>query len=44
MQEQKFWEESFKVYERGVVLFKYPHVRDIWRAYLKKFVERCEGA
>jgi len=42
-QENKFWEESFKVYERGVTLFKYPHVRDIWRAYLKQFVERWGG-
>eukprot|EP00200_Dunaliella_tertiolecta_P010820 CAMPEP_0202386768 /NCGR_PEP_ID=MMETSP1127-20130417/68372_1 /ASSEMBLY_ACC=CAM_ASM_000462 /TAXON_ID=3047 /ORGANISM="Dunaliella tertiolecta, Strain CCMP1320" /LENGTH=927 /DNA_ID=CAMNT_0048987473 /DNA_START=101 /DNA_END=2884 /DNA_ORIENTATION=- len=43
LQEHKFWEESFKVYERGVALFKYPHVRDIWRAYLKQFVERYGG-
>jgi pre-mRNA-splicing factor SYF1 len=31
------------VYERGVALFKYPHVRDIWAAYLKQFVERWVG-
>ncbi len=40
-QEHKFWEESFKVYEKGVAIFKYPHVKDIWAAYLKHFVERC---
>ncbi len=39
-QENKFFEDSFKVYERGVVLFKYPHVKDIWQAYLKQFVAR----
>ena len=40
LQENKFWEDSFQVYERGVALFKYPHVKEIWQAYLKHFVER----
>lgn len=31
------------MYERGVSLFKYPHVRDIWLAYLQQFVKRYEG-
>ena len=35
-----FWEESFKVYEKGVAIFKYPHVRDIWLAYLQQFAKR----
>lgn len=39
-QEHKHWEDSFKVYERGVALFKFPHARDIWASYLKQFVER----
>ncbi|CAD7697059.1 unnamed protein product [Ostreobium quekettii] len=43
LQEQKYWEDSFQVYERGVVLFKYPHVRDIWQAYLTQFVDRYGG-
>lgn len=42
-QENKYWEESFRVYERGVSLFKYPHVRDIWLAYLQQFVQRYGG-
>jgi hypothetical protein len=42
-QENKFWEDSFQVYERGVALFRFPHVRDIWAAYLKQFVERYGG-
>lgn len=29
------------MYERGTALFKYPHVADIWAAYLKSFVARC---
>jgi len=43
LQENKFWEDSFKVYERGVSLFKYPHVKDIWQAYLKQFIDRYGG-
>lgn len=43
-QEHKYWEEAFQVYEKGVALFKYPHVRDIWKAYLSQFVERFGGS
>lgn len=39
-QENKYFEDAFKVYERGVKIFKYPHVRDIWVTYLSKFVKR----
>ena len=28
------------MYERGVKIFKYPHVKDIWVTYLSKFVKR----
>ncbi|KAG2493464.1 hypothetical protein HYH03_008281 [Edaphochlamys debaryana] len=41
--EQKAFEDAFKVYERGIALFKYPHVKDIWAAYLSAFVERYGG-
>ncbi|KAG2243060.1 hypothetical protein Bca52824_095091 [Brassica carinata] len=34
-----YFEEAFKVYERGVNMFKYPHVKDIWVTYLTRFVE-----
>ncbi len=43
MQENKFFEESFQVYERGIALFKWPHVSDIWQAYLSQFVDRYKG-
>ena len=43
MQEHKFWEEAFQAYERGVALFKYPHSKDIWAAYLSHFVARYKG-
>ncbi len=31
------------MYERGIALFKYPHVKDIWTAYLAAFVARYGG-
>lgn len=43
VQEHKYFEDAFKVYERGVQVFKYPHVREIWVTYLSKFVKRYGG-
>lgn len=43
LQDNKFFEDAFKVYERGVQVFKYPHVRPIWSMYLNKFVSRYGG-
>jgi pre-mRNA-splicing factor SYF1 len=43
LQESKFFEDSFHVYERGVNLFNFPHSIDIWRAYLTQFVDRFQG-
>lgn len=43
MMEHKFFEEAFRVYERGISLFKYPHVKDIWTSYLTQFVARYAG-
>jgi pre-mRNA-splicing factor SYF1 len=43
LQEHKFWEEAFRVYERGIALFKWPHVKDLWQAYLAQFVARYKG-
>lgn len=40
VQEHKYFEDAFRVYERGVKIFKYPHVKDIWVTYLSKFVKR----
>lgn len=40
LQEHKRFEDAFRVYERGVRTFKYPHGEAIWAAYLTKFVER----
>ncbi|KAG5627434.1 hypothetical protein H5410_012652 [Solanum commersonii] len=40
LEDHKYFEDAFKVYERGVKIFKYPHVKDIWVTYLSKFVKR----
>jgi len=42
LQESKFFEDSFHVYERGVNLFNFPHSLEIWRAYLTQFVTRFQ--
>ncbi|KXN90512.1 Pre-mRNA-splicing factor SYF1 [Leucoagaricus sp. SymC.cos] len=44
LEENKYFEESFKVYERGVELFTFPVSFEIWNIYLSKFVKRYGGA
>ncbi len=41
--EHKYFEESFKIYERGLDLFTYPVAFELWNLYLKKAVERQIG-
>lgn len=41
--EGKYFEDAFRVYEKGVAAFKYPHVKDLWQAYLTQFVGRYGG-
>ena len=40
MEENKYFEDSFRVYEKGIELFDYPHVYPIWLCYLRKFIAR----
>lgn len=40
LEENQHFEEAFKAYERGVGIFKWPFVFDIWFTYLSKFTER----
>jgi pre-mRNA-splicing factor SYF1 len=40
LEENNFFEEAFTAYERGVGLFKWPIVFEIWNAYLAKFIKR----
>eukprot|EP01103_Thecamoeba_quadrilineata_P014553 TRINITY_DN4366_c0_g1_i1.p1 TRINITY_DN4366_c0_g1~~TRINITY_DN4366_c0_g1_i1.p1 ORF type:complete len:886 (+),score=201.57 TRINITY_DN4366_c0_g1_i1:55-2712(+) len=43
LEENKYFEESFKIYEKGVNIFPFPYALDIWITYLKKFVGRYGG-
>lgn len=44
LEEHDFFEDSFRVYERAVSLFSFPHVKKLWLAYLDKFIARYEGS
>ncbi|XP_063848977.1 pre-mRNA-splicing factor syf1 homolog isoform X1 [Scylla paramamosain] len=43
LQESNYFEEAFKAYEKGIALFKWPYVYDIWNTYLTKFLQRYQG-
>lgn len=43
LEEHKYYEDSFRAFEKGIDVFDYPHVQEIWLAYLKKFIERYGG-
>ena len=43
LREGNFWEESFRVFERGLQIFRHPHSQPLWEAYLAAFVERYGG-
>ncbi|CAG8634968.1 6472_t:CDS:10 [Paraglomus brasilianum] len=44
LEENKYYEEGFKVYERGIELFNYPIAFEIWNTYLTKFIKRYGGS
>ncbi|KAL9936305.1 hypothetical protein V8E36_005147 [Tilletia maclaganii] len=44
LEENKFFEDAFKVYERGVEAFTYPVAFELWNVYLSKFIRRYGGA
>uniref|UniRef100_A0A914ZK27 Pre-mRNA-splicing factor SYF1 n=1 Tax=Parascaris univalens TaxID=6257 RepID=A0A914ZK27_PARUN len=43
LEENEFFENSFKAYEKGIALFKWPVVNEIWTVYLTKFLKRYGG-
>ncbi|XP_068280688.1 pre-mRNA-splicing factor SYF1 isoform X1 [Nyctibius grandis] len=43
LEEHGYFEESFKAYERGIALFRWPNVAPVWHSYLGKFVTRYGG-
>ncbi|KAI6247877.1 Pre-mRNA-splicing factor syf1 [Erysiphe necator] len=40
LEENHYYEESFKIYERGLDLFSYPVAFELWNLYLTKVVDR----
>ncbi|GMT04351.1 hypothetical protein PENTCL1PPCAC_26525, partial [Pristionchus entomophagus] len=44
LEEHNYFEDAFKAYERGIALFKWPNVYDIWNLYLTKFIKRYGGS
>lgn len=40
LEENQYFEESFKVYERGIELFGWPIAFELWNIYLERFVKR----
>ena len=43
LEDNKYFEESFKIYERGLDLFNYPVAFELWNLYLTKAVDRKIG-
>ena len=43
LEENQYYEEAFTVYEKGIGVFRWPHVKPIWHQYLDKFLERYGG-
>ncbi|XP_013182935.2 pre-mRNA-splicing factor syf1 homolog [Amyelois transitella] len=44
LEENNYFEEAFRAYEKGIALFKWPNVYDIWNTYLTKFLKRYGGS
>jgi len=43
LEENKHFENAFKIYERGMTLFKWPAVLPVYLRYTRKFVDRFGG-
>ncbi|MFH4975442.1 hypothetical protein AB6A40_002151 [Gnathostoma spinigerum] len=43
LEENEYFEQSFKAYEKGISLFKWPIVNELWTIYLTKFLNRYGG-
>lgn len=44
LEENNYFEEAFRAYEKGISLFKWPNVYDVWNTYLTKFLKRYGGS
>jgi pre-mRNA-splicing factor SYF1 len=43
LEEHHFYEDSFHIFEKGLILFSFPSLRIIWLEYVQKFLARYEG-
>lgn len=43
LEENSYFEDAFRAFEKGISLFKWPNVFDIWNIYLTKFLKRYGG-
>lgn len=43
LEENNYFEDAFKAYEKGIAMFRWPNVYDIWNTYLTKFLGRYGG-
>lgn len=44
LEENNYFEDSFRVYEKAVMLFIFPQVKPVWLIYLDKFIARYRGS
>ncbi|KAI9281887.1 hypothetical protein BY458DRAFT_486749 [Sporodiniella umbellata] len=44
LDENQYFEESYKVYERGIELFGWPIAFELWNIYLDRFLKRYGGS
>ncbi|ORX56150.1 TPR-like protein [Hesseltinella vesiculosa] len=44
LEEHQYFEDAFRVYERGIDLFGWPIAFELWNIYLPKFIERYGGS
>lgn len=44
LEENGYFEESFRIYERGLDFFTYPVAFELWNLYLSKFLKRYGGS
>ncbi|EIW85392.1 protein prenylyltransferase [Coniophora puteana RWD-64-598 SS2] len=44
LEDNQYWEDSFRVYERGTEVFTFPISFEIWNIYLSKFIKRYGGS
>ncbi|KAI8065093.1 pre-mRNA splicing factor syf-1 [Gongronella butleri] len=44
LEDHQYFEDAFRVYERGIDLFGWPIAFELWNIYLPKFIERYGGS